>query len=469
MEFKKYALVGAMAAGLMHPMILSADFESNSQVDEKNMKAIREYIDAKRNISVKEKGGSLRIGGDVRFEGTKVREIRDGYVITGSKGGSAFGTAASGGSGYSYPSVSYDVEASLSFEYRKEKSYADVLLKFNHNAGLDTKNYTPNTDVAFIQDEYSDSYKPTDSKIKLAKAYFGQEIWSDGMHSVDVNVGRQRLYDLFDSRIMFFRRFDGVALKYKGSVEGIGRPHASWGTMMIADRADHYGHIGEIGMAHILDTPFSLKYAYVDLAKSGTYSDGTYGSDDGHVGNTSNTRSQLFYRHFNYKVSQLLGYFDVPAEYTWGKQTKLYAAYALNHKGKKRADFNGRRKNRAWYAGFTYGKIRAQGDYVLDLNYQWVQAESVPELDSGGLAIGLNASNQSIAYNPAAGFNNYKGFVGNLSYLATEDIMLVGKFAHTNAEDSTFAKSSAANSKGWQPATARHSFTKVELEAIYSF
>ena len=49
---------------------------------------------------------------------------------------------------------------------------------------------------------------------------------------------------------------------------------------------------------------------------------------------------------------------------------------------------NGKRANAGGYAGFTLGELKKKNDWSLDINYQVVQAQAVPDYDSSGIGLG---------------------------------------------------------------------------------
>lgn len=455
MSLKKIAFSSVMAASMLQPVAMfAADYDLGSLSDSRNMKSLREYVDSQRNISIFQKGGSLLIAGDVRFDMNYVQEKRDGINLNNS--GSAIHTLDY----REYPSLSYDAKASLSLKYTAQKSFADILLKASHNTGWDTENYTVSSAAGPF--DY-DSYKPTKSGFKLEKAVFGTDLINNESQSLSVELGRQRLYDLFDSRITFMQKFEGVALKYKNVFEGVARLHATLGGIVISDRAHHYGFAGELGLGQIADTPFGLKYAHYKISKNGNYSDGS----SSNTSSASSASYKYYNKAYNYSVSHLLAYYDTSLDYMVSAPLKLYAAYAYNHDAVSRSEFNNKKKPHAAYGGFTVGDVKAPGSGYLDVIYQYVQAESVPELDNCGAYYGMNQTHIPNVAVPTAGYTNFKGFAINGGYLATKEILVSAKFVALDEVDGDFTYT--AGSTGYQAQHSTLDFKKFEAEVAYIF
>lgn len=489
MNLNKYALLSSLALLSCSFNPLLADLtpgESNSSdeaMDDERFKVIRQYIDAKRSIDIKQKGGNLKIGGDVRVDYKSVNQLLDGVKVNGRGQG---GDRNLYGKETNIPSSYGDVSASLSFEYKNERSFANILVKMSNHAGLDTTNYSDVSSDLYSGSqsrlEAKNSYSPSKNKLDLARAYIGYELWSQDSHTVEGNLGRQRLYDLFDSRVMFANRFDGVALKYKGAFDGVGHAHATYGVFMVSDRVEHVAHALELGLANIADTGFGLKYALINWARSGVYSDGSMGSMGEQATKNNNRATNTIYQYLNeafrYEVSQLLATYHVPEEWAYGQKVKLYAAYLQNHKARPMTPFytnldKDRTNRRAWYAGFTLGRIAMPGDTVLDICYQYVQPQSVPDFDSFAGAGRGNLTNVWGVMDHSQGNNNYKGVRAQLAYCFSADIMFNVVAIHTNAVDGHLSSNNnlARQTAGGNTLKrgARNSWDSLEAEVVYSF
>jgi hypothetical protein len=325
------------------------------------------------------------------------------------------------------------------------------LLKFNNNMGLNPYGYETEdfaNEGTFVED-YKDDYKPSSGKIQLAKAFFGYTLYNDNGQNVELNLGRQRLYDLFDSRVMFANRFDGLAFKYTSIFDGIGSAHATWGSYLVDDRSNHYGHAFEVGLADIVNSGAFFKFSFNKLSKENVVGVKSYLKD--------------LAKH---NVSQLLVGWVLPQEVTWGYTTKLYAAYLTNHKAKKEARLQNHRHNHAWYAGFSMGSIKKPGDFTFDANWQYVEGNAISEaFVRSGITRG-NVPRIPFTLSANQGYVNYHGPSLIFAYQATSDITLQVKAessreAHNYPRDTTAGTTAMPNS--------RNKWSNLEFEALYSF
>ncbi len=98
----------------------------------------------------------------------------------------------------------------------------------------------------------------------------------------------------------------------------------------------------------------------------------------------------------------------------------------------------------AWYIGFTLGKLCKACDWSIDINYQFVQAQAVPEFDLNGIGHG-NAINgllsDAILLGLPAGsahlFTNFKGWQFNALYALTDSLSIRGKAQYSTPVNSS--------------------------------
>lgn len=454
---------------------LFADMGSiGAEDDNEALRQIRRYVDAKRNISIKDKGGSVKIGGEVKVTANKVNQKLDGQQVQGKGQGADRNLY---GNETNIPGTFYEVEAALSLEYRNDKSFANILMRMANHAGIDGTNYSDLTKLSKNGGQNSldrkSNFAPSKNKLDLARAYIGHELYEQDSHKIVGNVGRQRLYDLFDSRVMFVNRFDGIAFKYTGAFEGIGHAHATAGAFMISDRVNQIGTVLELGLNKVADSNFGVKYSIIDWAKGGNkpYSDGTKDGDDYQNNPGNNSLGNYLNEACRYIVSQAQVTYDVPEEYSYGQNLKLYAAYLFNHKAYGMKNFyddnKDRKNNRAWYAGFTLGKIAMPGDWLLDANYQYVLPQSVPDFDSLGGAGRGNLTGVWGVLDHSQGNNNFKGVMVKGVYCLSPEILLKLTGVHTNAAD-THLSSKNNLTRGMQNSDLPHRGSRNGWTAIYA-
>jgi hypothetical protein len=177
----------------------------------------------------------------------------------------------------------------------------------------------------------------------------------------------------------------------------------------------------------------------------------------------ANPKLAQLYRFLNSQVTG--GYKFVPS---WLNQTvTLYGAYLVNHKAIGVAQTNGELANKAWYTGFSIGKVRKKGDWSMDVSYQYVQAQAVPDYDVSGIGKGnaagigfyvIKPSDPNSDYTTiknAFGRVNYQGINGELLYLFQDNITIYQSYCYSwNANSNIGPKTK---------------FSQYEVEIIYAF
>lgn len=355
---------------------------AGGDIDAREIQALREWINTKRQVTVKEKGGSLAISGEVRTEMQAAYETVNGESQRGAR--TPFGV----------PHEVFDVEVNLMFDYRTDRSWASVKLEFDNNAGI---------------------FGGTLNRLKLERAYFGVRLMELSSVIVDVELGRRRMNSFLDSKLEGDSFFDGIFLKYDQAFETIADFYIHAGPFLIDERAYQYGYLGEIGLLDVADTGFYTKYLLIDWK-------------------TKHFEDPIKNERFNFIVSQLLfGYKFLPP--TFQKIVVLYAAGLWNHTAKKLKVTNHRRANWGAYTGLSIGELKKKGDWALDTSYQVAAAQVVPDFDAAGLGIGntagaglyntkVDGTGVATTRKNAAGNNNYQGYNITFEYLLTNNLVL---------------------------------------------
>lgn len=366
--------------GMSH---LAADTVESApdQLDDVEVKAVREWINTKRQVSVKEVGGNLSISGEVSAEFQTTNEKVNG--VRQRAPGGATDVFARG----------MEICYKLMFDYRTDRTWLASKLRFKNKAGL----FGGNAD-----------------KIRLEKAYWGLRFLQKEALTLDVELGRRGLGSMFDSKIEFIALFDGVLLKYDQGFETVGNFYVHGGAFIIDQRKDHLGYVGELGLLDVANTGLFAKYSLIDWDTKRT------------------NYKRLERRKFDFLVSQvLLGYRCVPK--SWDKEVKVYFAGLYNHCAKPREITDWSRAAWGGYAGFIIGRTRKKADWSLEASYQVVAAQAVPYYDVGGVGIG-NAADAGFYFNEvdhkpvattrktAAGNTNWQGYTIIFNYLVTDNI-----------------------------------------------
>ena len=394
------------------PMFLHADtIDRESDTNEVDVQALRDWINTKRQVTVKEIGCNLSLSGEVRTEFQTSGETKNGVSQRGT--------------GTPFPSNAFDVAVNLLLDYRSDQTWSSIKLEFDNDAGI---------------------FGGSTNKIKLSRAYFGARIVKGDDYYFDMEVGRRKLGAIFDSKLEFNAYFDGALAKYAHSFERIGDFYVSLGTFVIDEKRNQYGYVGETGFMNIAGSGFYTKYSLIDW-------------------DTKDMPDSLAQHRFDFLVSQLiLGYKFYPERLQ--KQVTFYLAGLYNSKAKKLAITNNQRANWGSYVGFSMGQLKLQGDWALDANYQVLAAQCVPEYDNSGIGLGniadsgfyttnKNGTGSQTTRGTAAGDGNYQGFCITLDYLLTNNLNMQQQWLYSVRLDSDIGPS--------------RRFKQYEIEFIYGF
>ena len=313
------------------------------------------------------------------------------------------------------------------------------------NAATTKPQYAWDVEVNIMIDYRTDR---TWAAIKLEKAYLGGRIVAGDTFTFDGEIGRRFLYNVFDSRIEFASLFDGVLFRMSKAFPSVGDFYLNGGAFLIDDKVNHYGYIAEMGALRIGNVGLNMKYSIVDWYKP-----------------YANRLNDLRYK---YLVSQFLTSYQFYPEWIGKRLIKFYAAGLRNHLADGVEQTNHERQNWGWYAGVSIGLVKKQGDWALDANYQWVQAQAIPEFDVSGIgrgnAEGIGLYTNNADGNPASGATtretavgncNYKGFEIEALYAFTDNLTLLQNFKFSN----TLNKNIGPNLR----------YKQYEAEFIYAF
>ena len=388
--------------------------DGSAGLEQVDIEALRDWINTKRQVTVKERGGNLSLSGEVRTELQSTNEKKDGIKQRGS-GGEVKHTAVR----------SWDVEVNIMLDYRTDRTWATVKLEFDNNAGTESGSH---------------------DHIALERAFLGGRIVNADTYTMDLEIGRRFLNYTFDSKVQFGSFMDGLLYKYDQAIDGVGDFFFHGGPFLVNENIDHYAYVGEFGLLNIGRTGLYSKLSAIDWNTKHTH---------------NKTRNDAF-RFFN--VQWLWGYKFVPKALE--KVVTVYAAGLINAAAKGTDVTRGGKERWAWYTGFSLGELRKQWDWSFDINYQWVQAQAVPDFDGGGIGRGNSAktglySHRSMGrgtpnpYGEGVGAGNYKGWSAEFLYLLTNNITVYQAWRQsvnlTSSIKPTF------------------SYKQYEIEVIYGF
>lgn len=367
-------------------LLEASTIDSSDDIDQKDINALREWINTKRQVTVRELGGALSISGEVRTEFQSTSEVVNGVKQRGA------GAPKLGKAERRIPNNAYDIEVNLMLDYRTEGSWASIKLEFDNDAGI---------------------FSGTLNKLKLERAYWGVRMVDADTWTMDFEAGRRRMSTIVDSKIEFNNFFDGLWLKYDQAFDAIGDYYLHLGAFVINENRQQYGYLGETGVLNIAGTGLYMKYSLIDW-------------------DTKCYHTKVNRERFDFVVSQfILGYRFVPS---WFDQViQVYSAALYNHRARRLELTNKEKQNWGGYIGFSMGELKKKGDWALDINYQVLEAQCVPDFDVQGIGLGNAADTGFYTVNSdgtgaatkretAGGNVNYRGVQITLDWLLTSQL-----------------------------------------------
>ncbi len=369
---------------LLSSLVLMTSYAETAEINERDIETLREWINSRRMITVKELGGQLSISGDIHTEMQAVNEQINGVRQRGS--------------GTKNPTKTYDIEFNLSVDYRSDRTWAAARLRFDDDAGITT--------------EGLGSGKT--NNIKLDRAYFGYRIFDGDQHTMDVEVGRRGLSSVFDSKLEFNSNFDGALFKDSYVFDKAGDFYYQLGVLLVNEKRSQVAYLAETGLQNIARTGFYTKYSLADW---------------------DTTNASGIPHQFDFVVSQLIfGYKFIPVKLD--RVVNIYLAGLYNHVAKKLPITDYKKANGGGYLGVSVGQVKLKGDWVFEANYQVLQAQCVPDFDASGVGLG-NIGGNGFYYSKktlkewptntrktAEGNVNFRGFELTLQYLLSNNLNL---------------------------------------------
>ncbi len=383
-------------------------------LEQRDIEALRDWINTKRQVTVKERGGNLSISGEVRAELQSTNEKKNGIKQRGS-GGQVKHTAMR----------AWDVEVNLMLDYRTDRTWATIKIEFDNDAG---------------------TVGGTFSKLSVERAFLGGRIVNADTFTMDLEIGRRFLSYTFDSRIMYGSFMDGVLYKYDQAFDVAGDFYFHGGPFLVNESLDQYAYVGEFGLLNVGRTGLYTKLSAVYW-------------DTKHTHNKARNNAFRFI-----PIQWVWGYKFVPKP--MNKIVTIYGAALYNPRAHGTVVSNGKRKAWAWYTGFSIGELRKQWDWSFDINYQWVQLQAIPDFDGGGIGRGNSAKDglytrrtkgegAALKAGEGVGAGNYKGVSIELLYLLTSNITIYQAWRQSVNQDSSIKPT--------------FSYKQYEFEIIYGF
>ncbi len=439
------AMLGLCSAGGLFAVAGDDHTRFEEELNERDFDALRSFLTTRKVADVAEKNSNFVINGDIRTEWRHMNETCKGQKLRGP------GVIIAG---RPVSKNDFDIEFNLYLNYVfNNYTWAVAQVRYDNSAGVDDNGHP-----CFFNDDYDEDCDCCIQQAKkcigdpsgyhgsghcddlcLKKAYMGVNIYHCGDTRFDVELGRRgNLYNVFDSNVQFLSRFDGVLFKYDSSWDCVTDWYVHAAGFVVDEKVNHFAWIAEIGFMDIADLDIDFKYSFIDWQKNGI--------------NRCLVRNPAGFRFQNSQF--LTAYHLNPA--ILGVEAKFYAAFLLNHAAHQ-LRIRGRncgRQNMAWYAGVLVGKVKKEGDWAFEVQYQYVEAQAMPDDDTSGISRG-NILDESFTSCSRRGNTNYKGWKLEGLYAITDNMTLDTIVEWTKAAD---------NKVG-----GRHTYSKLEMEAIYAF
>jgi len=432
MNLLKYLLPCALAAcSYAASMSAAQDFSSTTEARESDVKALADFVKSKGAITIQEKGGNLMLSGDIRSEFEHMRSKTNGHNLRGNNSN----WERAGDKHPPFPTNAFDIEVNIMMDYKADRSWGKIQLQFDNPAGIRAQDHEAYK-YDFVSERNTLFGSGKYSNLVLRKAYLGYNVCECGTSRFDVEVGRRRLYDVFDSKVQFYSFGDALTLKYANSFENMMDFSVKAAAFVVNQNVNHFGYVGEADFMNLGDDGIDLKYSFINWTKDGHnqwHKKGGLGSE--------------------FRISQVLLAYNFSPDFV-RYRTQVYGAYLFNHNAKSVKKFHHKKAREAFYAGFKMGEIKRQNDWALDVNYQWVQAQAVPENDIRGIGRD-NPKNISIYKRTSCGYANYKGYSIDLLYALTDNLTFDMKFDRVHQCNKRIG--------------GKHRAYWIEIDAIYAF
>lgn len=439
MKFLKYlTILVAVGASFTNP--LNAEAGVKREIRERDFQAVQEFVNSKRTIPMSEKDTQLTISGDIRFGWASVTErvncqrLRGGSGVARQvEGTDTIIRSTDRTAGIPYSNNEFEVELNLYFDYVCDRSWGVAWLQFDNYAGLERGGKPCTLDP---QGLYGSG---TCEQICLKKAYMGYNICADGCSRFDIELGRRPLYNVFDSRVQFQSRFDGILFRYARNFGCYGDFYWNTGLFVIDERINHYGYVSELGILNYCGYGVDLKYSFIDWR--------SWLSDDTNRCGTKHPAGA------DYQISQITAHYNFMTDCLC-TPVKIYGAFLYNHAARKREITDENKDNIAWYLGFIAGRVCREGDWAFDANYQVVEAQAIPDRDVSGIGDRSNVLRETFTAD-GRGFTNYRGWRFEALYALTDNLTIDAILEFLRQDR--------------RAAGGKHDYSKFEVQAIYAF
>lgn len=414
---------------------------------------VDQFVNSKRSLTFEDKKKNLKVFGDVRADWIWRKESEGMIELRGDGARDRFGI----------PIVPDQIEAKMNLmtDYSCRDFWGFMNIEFANFYGIERREGGcrdfPNSPQLLFGSGFC-------NLLCLKRAYMGMTVWKEEGKKLDLELGRKALYYNFDSRIQYKARVDGLFARYNNNLAKYAEGRSSdFFIKAMGFVIDYYtlywGAVAETGIYNIFDTGFDWKYSFINWRNKKPNRCGVADPDGWRYTNSQITVDYNFRKPI------------------FGKKLNLYGAYIINHSAARRTFIalslmdgeelppdivlpdnafvvNPDTENDAWYLGFIWGEVKKQGDLSFDFNYQYVEAQSIPDCDVRGIGRG-NLFKETFTGN-RRGNANYKGLHAELLYAITDGLSIDIRYEFSRSVDKRIGPGD-------------HRFLKFEVELIQRF
>lgn len=445
------------------PLAAQVDDGCVTDIGKVDFPALENFLRAFRTESYADKIPDFKLSGDVRVDFLSRREHQGPIYF---RGGNAHDR-----NGIPIPNDIVALKTNLRLDYVNDKTWMVSQIEFDNNAGIEDPGIGCKDCVVCPQLIFGSGFC---DYLCLKRCYAGYELWRCEDQKITAEIGRRSLYYVFDSRIQYKARVDGVYAKYSNTYakyedDRSSNAYLSTAYFLIDKKCNHFGYAAEVGVYNPFDLGFDFKASFINWKKYGL--------------NECGVRNPLGWRFSNVQFNLDYNF----REKVYGKDFNIYSAFVVNlaatHETfnldvdidlvdqitfERITATNPHKENLGWYVGFIWGDVKKEGDFSFDCNYQYVQAEAVPECDLRG--IGRGNANKETFSRTRRGNSNYKGLHAELLYAITDRLQLDVTWDSSRSVEKNVGLIIVRDQKTGQTRIYNnHIFSRFEIELIHAF
>lgn len=323
-----------------------------------------------------------------------------------------------------FPDQVWVAESNLWLDHRTDCTWATVNYRFKADLGTVTGSFATWT---------------------LERAFMGVRLWDGPCSKGQVEIGRMKLGDRFQSELMYNSRFDGGLFEVRRPWEDYGNWVFKAGVMVVDFRYRHYTWIVGLRWDEIWKSGYYVDLSYIDWSRGRRI----FIDDDVPVFNPA----------FQYRDFQVAVGYKFPLE-RFGFPVHGSVGWIINEAARRIPRFNNYLGNQAWWLLLEVGSIVKACDWAVKIGYQWVGLLSMLETDVSGIGRGnvTGASiHNSVIHDPALlrGNTNYKGPTFTFLYGVTDNITFQAEYWYSTEITATVG--------------GILKYTKAEAKVTYAF